>query len=188
MRVPADVIPHNQSESPMSLEQQGKVKCLGDLERDALFKEPQFLWQVTTLYSSRWLLNILNWSNVLSNKAGKKTDRGVLIKLELQTSLLKLHIDFKLEVYCCQSWRFLWWKLSRDTINKLYLHTLEDTFTLQESWKKVWGQMRSSSSISKIFCHKLHLLWKWVNKYTPGSYNPWTSLLKRDDNMLPDLF
>lgn len=49
MRVPADLIPPDQSETLMRPEQQGKVKYLWDLGKDALFKEPQFLWQATTL-------------------------------------------------------------------------------------------------------------------------------------------
>lgn len=40
MRVSADVITPDQSESLRKLEQQGKLKYLGHLERYALFKEP----------------------------------------------------------------------------------------------------------------------------------------------------
>lgn len=41
---------------------------------------------------------IPNRRNVLISKISKKTDKGVLTKLELQAALVKLHMDFKLKV------------------------------------------------------------------------------------------
>lgn len=91
---------------------------------------------------------IPNRRNVLINKISKKTDRGVLTKLELQTALLKLHMDFKLKVYIIVSFedfsdRNCPGKLS---LNFIYSHLNKLLHCRSLGKKKIRGQMKSRSN------------------------------------------